>query len=240
MVLCLFAAQAQPARNDIQPAAVKAMEAVGSNLRGLDGYSVDMDVETKAALGGGRYRQFKGTVQYLIKPPGHLAAEVKGEGISRRVLFDGTNIIVHDPVKQIYARVEVPGDLQTLLDRIKSEKGIALPIAELFTWGATTTPMSAATRASYQGTGMVGEQACEHYSYLANSVAWELWVGQDDLPCKLVMVDMADRGLPGYRAEFRWNTDRTPEDGEFLFTPPPGATEVPLSQMAEGDEAGKP
>lgn len=240
MVFCLFEVQAQRARNDVQPAAIKAMETVGAKLRNLDGYSVEMDVETTTALGDGRYRQFKGTVQYLVKPPGHLAAAVNGDGISRRVFYDGTNIIVLDPARQTYARVEAPGNLQTLLDRIKSEKGISLPIADLFTWGATGMPMSAGTRARYEGTGMVGGQACEHYSYLAGSVAWDVWVSEDDLPCKLVMVDMADRGLPGYQAEMTWNTERSPKDSEFSFAPAPGATEVSLAQMAPGDEAGKP
>ena len=223
---------AEPA---VAPEANKAMKEIGATLRDLRDYAVEMDVSTKSAVGGGRYREFTGTVHYNVKPPSHLFARVEGQGVERQVFYDGKTITVYAPAQRVYARIEAPGTIRTLLEQVKARKGIELPIADLFAWGTAGGPMSGASRGSYSGTGTMRGRACKHYSFAEAGVSWEVWVDDEHLPCKLAMVDNKDAGLPGYRADINWNTAVKSAETVFQFTPGDGVAEVELSQIAEGD-----
>ncbi|MDR7134367.1 hypothetical protein J2X06_001551 [Lysobacter niastensis] len=60
-----------------------------------------------------------------------------------------------------------------------------------------------------------------------------------NLPCKLVMVDAADAGLPGYAAEFSWGTTQSTDD-VFRFTPQENVDRVELSEIADSDPVPGP
>ena len=90
-----------------------------------------------------------------------------------------------------------------------------------------------ACRALYSGKRPIDGRTCDHYSYKIENVAWEVWVGEDDLPCKIVMVDIRDRGLPGYSAEFTWDLEPQVLGADFSVTPPLGVKEVELSEIPE-------
>ena len=214
--------------------AAEATENIGDALRELRDYKVEMEVSTRAALGGGKYRDFSGTVHYVVRPPDHLFARIEGKGVDREVFYDGEAITVYAPAQRKYARIEAPGDIRTLLESAKARKGIELPIADLFAWGTPGGPMSNPARGVYSGTRLIHKRACKHYSYKQATIAWEVWVDDVHLPCKLVVVDTADAGLPGYTAEFSWGTTQSTDD-VFRFTPQESVKKVELSEIADSD-----
>ena len=224
-------------RDPIQPEAVQALDAVGARLRGLQAYTLDATVETRAALGAGRYRDFSGTSHYLVRQPDRLSGTIDGAGTHRQVFYDGRTLTVYAPALGKYARVDAPGTLGTALEQVRVQRGLDLPLAEVFAWGAAGLPMAGATRARYEGKGIVNGRACQQYSYMREGVSWDVSVDDAGLPCKLVMVDTRDRGLPGYSAELRWDTAARPAETDFAFAPPAGSTEVPLASLPESDTA---
>ena len=171
--------------------AVEATENIGAALRELRDYKVEMKVSTLTALGGGKYRNFSGTVHHVIRPPDHLFARIEGKDVDRQVFYDGEAITVYAPAQRKYARIEAPGDIRTLLENLKARKGIELPIAVLFAWGTPGGPMSNPVRGTYSGTGLIRGRPCKHYSYKQAAIAWEVWADDDHLPCKLVVADTA-------------------------------------------------
>ena len=224
-------------RAPIQPEAVEALDAVGARLRGLQAYTLEAEVETRAALGGGRYRDFRGTSRYRVLAPDHLAATIAGPGLHRELFYDGRTLTVYAPAVGRFARAEVPGNLGTVVEEARMRRGLDLPIGELFSWGATGVPMAGATRARYEGKGVVAGRPCQQYSFMKDGVTWDISVDEAGLPCKLVMFDTRDRGLPGYSAELRWDTAVRPGAADFAFTPPAGATEVQFAELPESDAA---
>ena len=236
LVLALACATATAQmREPIQAEAVEALDAVGARLHGLQAYTLDANVEARAALGGGRYRDFRGTSHYLVRAPDRLAGTFEGPGVRRQVFYDGRTLTVYAPALGKYARVDAPGDLRTLVEQARALRGLDLPIAEVFGWGAAGVPMAGATIARYEGKGIVAGRACQQYSYMKDGVSWDISVDPGQLPCKLVMVDTRDRGLPGYSAELRWAPTQAPGEGDFAFVPPAGATEVAIAELPELD-----
>lgn len=223
-------------RGAIADLAVRAnlrIERVRDRLRALDTYVLDTDVSTKAAVGEGRYREFRGQVRYVVDRPRPLFADIRGDAIARQVYFDGQRVSVYAPDRQAYAQWDAPGTIEALLATARDQRGLDLPVAHLFAWNEEPERMRRSTRATYSGTRLIKGRECEHYSYKYEDVVWELHVDRDALPCKISMIDLKDRGLPGYSAEFTWTTGTPVSPEAFRFTPPPGMQQVPLSQMPE-------
>lgn len=225
-------AQMPPAQPAITAEATQALKDVSQALRRLQDYSANMKVSARVAVGDGQYRDFVGTIGYLVRSPTHIAASIDGSGIQRQVYYDGQTITVHAPLERKYAQISAPGSIGTLLTTLKQVRGVELPIVNFLEWASAQAPMSDVTRARYQGTRMIGGRACEHYSYLESGIAWEIWVDDaDDLPCKLVRIDTADMGLPGYSAEMTWNRQVSLSDADFRFTPEAGVAKVDISAL---------
>ena len=233
--ICAHAA-AQPAgaSREITPEAEKAMRKIGSALRKMKGYEVEMNVVTRAAIGGGRYREFEGKIDYAVVPPDELFAHVRGAGIERMVYYDGKTLTVHAPAQNRYALIEAPGSIATFREQVKQAKGLELPIADLFAWGKEKGPVSSIDEGRYAGTGMIAGRSCEHYTFTGAGVIWEVWADSRDLPCKIGMVDSTDPGLPGYSAEITWTASR----GKVAvprFVADAGLNRVELAEISDSD-----
>jgi hypothetical protein len=218
----------------ISPEAQKAMQKIGSALRKLKGYNVETNVVTRAAVGAGRYREFRGTVEYTVAPPDRLFAHVQGAGLERAVYYDGATIAVLAPAQKKYALVEAPGTIATFRQHLEQVRGLELPIADLFAWGKKEGPVSEINEGRYAGTGFVAGRSCEHYTFSGEGVIWEVWADRKNLPCKLEMVDTRDSGLPGYSAEITWKS----AGGKVQvprFSVPAGMSRVGLGDLAEND-----
>lgn len=227
------AASSVSAADRVDPQAVRVLSDVRDKLRSLDDYTVETTVKTKAAVGDGRYRDFSGRVQYMVSPPDSLAANVEGNGLNRKIFYDGKKITLYSPKDGLYAQVNAAGDLETLVNEVKGRRGLDLPVAHIFAWNEESNLMSRSTRATYSGTGKVNGRECEHYSYALNGKIWELHIDKETLLCKLSMIDMNDRGLPGYSAEFAWNTNARLSPSDFQFKPVANSEEVALSEIPE-------
>lgn len=226
-------AQAREAPS-VAPEAARAMREVGAALRGLKGYRMDTVVTTRAALGGGRYREFKGEVSYAVSPPARLFAEVRGSDLHRKVYYDGTNVAVVAPALNAYALTPAAGTLSTFREHLKQAKGLELPVADLFAWGQARGPVSGITEGRYAGKGLVAGRSCEHFSYSGNGVLWDVWVDARHLPCRLGMVDTRDAGLPGYSADITWKSTSADVDIP-VFTEPVNMKRLELAALPESD-----
>lgn len=221
----------------VTPEASRALKKTGEALRGLRDYEIEMKGSTRTALGDGRYRDFAGTIHYTISRPDRLAAHVLGEGLERWVFYDGQAIVVYAPRQKKYARIPAPGDISTFLAQMQAHKGIELPIASLFAWGTAADPMRGMSSGAYAGRGSIDGRACEHYTYDKATVSWHIWVDEAHLPCKLVMVDTQDPGLPGYQADITIKPGQV-SDEAFRFVPEAGIEQVDLPEIGEADPTG--
>ncbi|TQM12115.1 hypothetical protein FB548_2040 [Pseudoxanthomonas sp. 3HH-4] len=208
LVTCISSSEPAASQSGpITPEAEKAMRQIGAALRKLKGYHMETSVTTRAAIGDGKYREFKGAVGYTVASPNQLFAEVRGEGLNRQVYYDGNVITVVAPTQQKYAQVDAPGpSFAVFRKELTQRRGLELPIADLFSWGEKDGPVSAITEGRYAGKGTVAGRSCEHHTFSGAGIIWEVWADERNLPCKVVMVDTRDSGLPGYSAEIDWKS----------------------------------
>ena len=83
-----------------------------------------------------------GTTTYKVRRPGFVidyVSDIK----SRRFIYDGKTFTVYSPKLGFYASAPAPGTNREVLDTIYNKFGIALPLEDLFRWGAMApTPIA--------------------------------------------------------------------------------------------------
>ncbi|PZR50738.1 MAG: hypothetical protein DI537_57595, partial [Stutzerimonas stutzeri] len=141
-----------------------------------------------------------------------------------------------------YASFAAPPSIGLLLDKARTDYGIELPLADLFTWGSDQTVRSRVKEAMVIRPEHVGDRTCMHYAFRQEAVDWQLWVEEGDkpLPCKLVITDKTDPAMPQYVAVLHWKPDVAPTKEELAFRPPDSAKRITIADAAalaaEGDK----
>ena len=141
-----------------------------------------------------------------------------------------------------YARRELPGDIETLLDALESRLGVDVPLRDLLVADPYAALVEPGTTGVRIGRTLVNGDACEHYALRNREVDWQIWIAAEGpaLPCRLVVVDRGAPGMPrAVRECLAWNLSPQLDPETFSFTAPADAHEVVwLERPAAAPAAG--
>ena len=234
MVICLTliasAGGAQPTRapSTLQPEAITALRQMGSYLRMLKEFSVDAMTTREEVMRTGEKVQVAGTVQYLVRPPDRLRADLRTDRKQRQILYNGRDLTIFAPRMLVYATVAAPPTIGTMLDTAHQRLRIDFPLADLFLWGTKRDGVKDLTSARYVGPAYIDGTDTDQYAFRQRGTDWQLWIqrGSTPLPRKLVISTTSDPARPEYVATLKWNLAGKFNDSLFSFVPPTGAQRI--------------
>jgi hypothetical protein len=125
-----------------------------------------------------------------------------------------------------------PATLGEVADAL-AEKGIAIPLADLFSWGGGEDTTKDITSAIFIGPATIRGVATDHYAFRRPDVDWQIWIerGKTPLPRKRVITTTDEEGQPQYMALLDWNESPKIIDKTFTFVPPKGAHRIVFADM---------
>jgi hypothetical protein len=88
------------------------------------------------------------------------------------------------------------------------------------------------------GKSIVGGVKCDHLAFRTPVVDWQIWIadGDEPLPHKYVLTTMDDPAYPQYLVLMsNWNVTPDIDEEMFMFTSPPGATEIEFLRSDAGN-----
>ena len=232
-----------------QPAASSAAEAKAVLMRmaeymaGMQRFSFTAHANYDTVQPSKQKLEFNETRRYLIARPDRFRVDVvESDGTQQALVFDGKDITVVTPSRNVYAQAAKPGTIDDAIVFFVRDLHMRLPLAMLL---LTTAPQELARRTQsieiIEKTHVLGTPAV-HLAGRAATVDYQIWVADSDkpLPLRLVLTYKQSPGQPQFRAQFTdWNSAPLLTDATFAFTPPAGAQNVAfLAQMARS--AGKP
>jgi hypothetical protein len=222
----------------VDPNVVKALDRMGAYLRTLTAFDVEATTSTDEVLDTGQKVQFDGTAQLQVRRPDKLHAEVKTDRKHREFFYDGKTFTVFGRQVDYYATVPAPPTLRELVTVLAQRYGIAIPLADLFFWGAEDERAANLRSAIDLGPATVAGTECEQYALRQEGVDWQVWIqkGDSPLPRKLVITTTSDPAQPQYVSVLKWNLNPKLSDATFSFSPPQGAMRIVL-QTADGKVA---
>jgi hypothetical protein len=230
-------AQTPPA---IEPGAVTALQSMGTYLRTLKSFQVEVATTDEDVLDDGQKIQYSGTTSILARMPNGLRAEVANDRHERLYLYDGKAFTLFAKRLNYYATVPAPPTVGQLADTLDEKYGFGVPLSDLFRWGTPNFSTEGIKGAMDVGASVVAGTTCEQYAFRQDDIDWQVWIQKGDhpLPRRLVITTKTDEARPQHTAEYTWNLAPSFNDAAFVFDPPEGAGKVLLAKAAEA-AAGK-
>ena len=230
-LLLVFSGQicaTQPA--SIEPAAVKALQQMGSYLRSLKQFAVEARSQTDQVLDNGQTVEFRHTTRLLAEQPDKLQISIDNQDLQRSLFYNGKTFTLYQSPGTYYARAPAPANIDALIDQLHERYAIELPLADLFRWNADTARQAGLRSALLIGSDTLDGQRCDHYALRQDDIDWQLWLrqGEQPLPCRLIISRRDIPEQPRHSVDFSWQLNPPLNAKNFEFVPPAGAQEVPL------------
>lgn len=249
LVLCLTSvggvgrAQAADAANaKIDPRAIDALRRMGAQLRALKSFEVNAQTLRDEVLDDGETVQVSGVVDYLVRVPDRLRADVRTDRKQRQIIYDGKTLTVYAPRMKYYAAVPAPSTIGATLDTARKRLGIEFPLADLFLWGTPRDGVNELTSARYVGPAYINGIDTDQYAFRQPGTDWQIWIdrGKNPLPRKVVITTVSNPARPQYVATLAWSFKPITSDAPFAFTPPKDAGRIVFASLASaGKKSGE-
>src|SRR3954451_17764265 len=121
-------AQETPA---VDPAALSALDRMGTYLRTLTSFEVRSRTTLDDVLDSGQKLQFDGTAHLRVRRPDRLWAEVASDRKVRELFYDGKTFPIYAPRHKLYATGPAPGAVGEMITAVEERYGLVLPLADL-------------------------------------------------------------------------------------------------------------
>ena len=202
----------------IDSKAVNALRTMGAYLRTLKSFGVEVKGAKDDVMSDGQKILISGTVNYLVRTPDRLRAEINTDRKQRTIYYNGKTMTLYAPRMHYYATVNAPPTVQQMLD--------------LFLWGTPRDGVSDLTQARYIGPSTVDGIQTDQYAFRQEGTDWQIWIeqGSRPLPRRLVITSVDKPEAPQYFATMMWNLTANTDDANFVFTPPNDAKQIPWNQ----------
>ena len=225
------------------PEAKAILMRMAEHIAGLQRFSFDVRASYDTLQPSKQKIEFNEKRRYVIARPDRFRVDVEeSDGTQQTLVFDGKDITVLTPSRNVYAQVAKPGTVDDALVFFVRDLRMRVPLALLL---VTTAPQELARRTQsvelIEKTQLLGTPSF-HIAGRTATVDYQIWISDRDkpLPQRLVLTYRQSPGQPQFRAQFLdWNTNPPLTDTAFVVSPPAGAQKIPfLAQVPRS--AGKP
>jgi len=224
-----------PKNADIDPAAVAALNKMGTYLRTLGTFQVKSVQTTDDVLENGQTIQTNGVIELLAARPNRLRAEITSDELHRLFFYDGKNFTIYGQLVNYYATVPAPATIGELIDKLDEKYGIDMPLVDLFKWGSQSDSAKDITDAIDAGPSSIDGTSCEQYAFRQPGLDWQIWIqlGDYPLPRKLVLTTTDNSARPRHSQLLTWNLAPSFNDAAFTFDPPDGAQKIAIAEIKD-------
>jgi len=224
------AAAPEPA---LDPDAVEVLRNMVKALIGAQTLRVKVDEEYDALQSDGETFSFGKSASMLLRRPDRLRVEgADRAGNDRLWTYDGKQLTVYNSDRNVFAAVEQSGDIDAVMDFLRDEVGMKMPLAPLFSTDLRALLLDNVTTATFVDEEVLDGVELDHIDFqYGDGIGVQLWIPRegDALPRRMVMTFEDARGRPQFRADFReWDLDPKLKDSAFHFEAPKGARAVPF------------
>jgi hypothetical protein len=226
----------------IDPAAVEPVKRMVQALTSAKSLSYEYDSAYDTVQDDGEILEFGGHGAATVKRPDHMRGEVwERGGRHLRWAWDGKDIVVYDDANGAYATTPRTGDIDSLVDFLRDDIGLRLPLADLFTTDLGPLLVDRTIAARYIGKETLRGVETEHVALRGRTgVDVQLWIatGEHALPQRVVLNFSTADGRPQFRADLHdWKYDPRVRDSAFEVDVPKSARKVPFMKPRRSAQA---
>ena len=220
------ASPAQP----LSPEAKTVLDRMTAYLNELRSFSIDAKSTRDEVMANGFKLQHHEQSQMVVQFPNKMRVDVSGDLQLRTFVYDGAMLGMYSPEHQVFVRTAAPDSVRKLIGGLL-DAGIELPMMDMLYQGANGSLTEAVRGGVLVGETTIDGIACDHLAFRQDNADWQLWVERGDhpLPRKLLITTRNEVGDPQFGATMAWNLKPEITEETFVFSPPPGAREIPFT-----------
>lgn len=230
---------AAPAARGDEESAKKILKAMSEYVASQTNLSLKYDTDIEVITPDVQKIQFSSSGEVLLSRPDKVRVTRTGGYRDVELVFDGKTVTVQDKDAKVVARLDAPGSVDKLVDRLRTEYLIEMPGADLLLSGVYDQLIEGVIDAKHIGLGVVDGVECEHLAFRNQDTDWQLWVeaGERPIPRKYVITSKAVAAAPQYTLRIKdWKTDAKADPSAFVFKPPEGAKTIAFDALTDIDE----
>ena len=155
------------------------------------------------------------------------------------MFFDGKTMTLLGKNLNVYTQVDIPGNIDHLVNELKDTYGRPLPAADLMLSHPYDEMMGEVVDVKDLGSGVVGGIVCDHLAFRTADVDWQIWIAQGDAPypCRYVITSKGIQGGPQYTVQLRdWQAGDGVAATDFRFKNTTTADKVELTELKGAEE----
>ena len=211
--------------------AMAILKNMSEYLARAERFSVTIRDGYDAVQQSGQKVEYGAVRKVTVSRPDRLRFEVeRSDGAKALVIFNGKDITVYTPNKNVYATVSRPGTLDQAIKYAVDDLKIQLPLATMLLSTLPSELDNLVVSADYVETTTITDVPCDHVAArTSRGVDFQVWVaqGSEPLPRRVVITYKNEPGQPQFWAELsNWNLAPDVSDALFTFTPPSGADRI--------------
>jgi hypothetical protein len=242
------AAPAAPAASTDPHAARAMLMRMADYLSRLPAFSVRIDSSYDVVQASGQKIEFGERRQVVLNRPNRLRVDTeRSDGARTSAVFTGTELVLVDLAKQVYASEPQPGALDESILHLVSDLRMRLPLAVLFMSRLPAEFERRIRSVDYVEKSLLFGVPAHHLAVRGDTVDLQVWVsdGAQPLPLRVVLTYKDEPGQPEFRAQFTdWNLAPAISDTTFRAPIPAGAQKVlfaaQLASARAARQGGKP
>jgi hypothetical protein len=228
LVTTLFATRLMAA-SEIDPDADRIFKASCKYLAAAKGFGVKVEVWKDVVLPNGQKLQTTRTLDVQEQRPDQLRIEVRSPRDSRGFWYQDKSLTMLDRGLNLYGVMEVPGNIDKVLDAVEERFGIEIPLGDVLVSDPYRNMMENTETAEDLGKVVMLGTVCNHLAFTGANADCQIWIvdGAKPLPRKIVINFKTIAGSPQVTQIFSdWDVVSPISDSVFAFVPPDGASKI--------------
>lgn len=195
-------------------------------------FSVNLESSHDALQQSGQMIEFGESRKIIVNRPNGLRVELaQSDGEQHLVQYDGNEITIFNPPKNVYAQTSKPGGIDEAIMYFLRDLGMRLPLAMLLTSRFPEEVDRRTQSFSYVEKTVIDEIPVHHVAGRTETVDYQAWIpdGDQPLPLRIVLTYKNAEGHPAFRAQFSdWNLAPKVKDSLFAFAPSEEMQRIPF------------
>ena len=198
------------------------------------GYDASLDVVTDEA----QILTIASSGTVALERPDRIAATRDGGFASVAFSFDGTTLTVINRDENVYAKADIPGSVEHLIDELRDTYKRPLPAADLLLPDVAGVLEPLFTDVKDLGSGVIGGVECDHFAFRTEVADMQIWIAQGDAPypCRYSISNTEVEHAPQYVLEIRGWTTGAEAASVTALEIPADAREVAPNEVQDLDD----
>jgi hypothetical protein len=231
MVPLSAATEQSPSPSASEQRAITILKNMSNYLAQTQHFSVTSREGYDAVQESGQKVEFGEIRRLTVSRPDGLRIEAeRSDGEKNLVFFNGKDLTVYTPDKNVYATVSKEGTVDAVIHYAVEDLKIRVPLAMLLLSTLPSEVDKLVVSADYVEKTTITDVPCDHVAArTSKGVDFQVWVaqGEEPLPRRIVISYKDKAGQPQFWADLSdWNLSPELSDALFTFTPPDGADRI--------------